>query len=383
MFPCPQPPDWSIDWAKLDQLPWLQDMRGCPQNPDRHAEGDVWTHVHLVTEAMVALPSWRELPESDRRILFAAALLHDVAKPACTRVEPDGRISARGHSWRGAVRTRNILWRHNLPFAEREAVCAIVRHHLVPFFLAESENPHRMAIEVSQTVRCNLLAIMAEADVRGRVCPDPQRLLDQIGRFRVEAEQARCWTSPFEFASDHARFLYFRDPTRDPNSIAEHSHRSRVVLLSGLPASGKDHWIEQNGFGLPVVSLDAIREGLGLYPSDPQGEVLNQARERAREHLNNGQDFIWNSANLSRNIRNECLRLINGFDAHLRIVYIEVSPERLFEQNRHRRRRMPEKVIERLLDRWEVPDRTEAHQVDYVVEEQPEIRPMLEPTARS
>ena len=62
MFPpCPQPPDWSIDWATLDQLPWLQDMRGCPQNSQRHAEGDVWVHVHLVTEAMVALPAWRQV----------------------------------------------------------------------------------------------------------------------------------------------------------------------------------------------------------------------------------------------------------------------------------------------------------------------------------
>jgi predicted kinase len=344
-------------------------MRNCPQNPQRHAEGDVWTHVHLVTEAMVALPGWRELPEADRRILFASALLHDVAKPACTRIEPDGKISARGHSWRGAVRSRGILWRSNVPFAEREAVCAIVRHHLVPFFLAESENPRRMAIEVSQTIRCDLLAIMAEADVLGRICPDPQRLLNQIGRFREEAERASCLSTRFEFPSDHARFLYFRDPERDPNACAEESHRCRVVLLSGLPAAGKDHWVERNAADMPMVSLDAIRDGLGLYPSDPQGEVLKQARELAGEHLRNGQDFIWNAANLSRNIRGECLRLLNGFDAHLRIVYIETPAEQLFAQNRQRRRRTPEKVIERLLDRWEVPDLTEAHQVEYVVKE--------------
>ena len=181
MFPpCPQPPDWSIDWTSLDRLPWLQDMKGGPQNPDRHAEGDVWIHVHMVTEAMVALPAWRDLSEEGRRVLFAAALLHDVAKPACTRIEPDGRISARGHSWRGAVRARNILWRLGFPFAERETVCAIVRHHLVPFFLPDSEDPPRLAIEVSQTTRCDWLALMAEADARGRTCPDPQRLLDQI-----------------------------------------------------------------------------------------------------------------------------------------------------------------------------------------------------------
>jgi tRNA uridine 5-carbamoylmethylation protein Kti12 len=48
-------------------------------------------------------------------------------------------------------------------------------------------------------------------------------------------------------------------------------------------------------------------------------------------------------------------------------VYVETTPDRLFAQNRQRRRRVPEKVIERLLGRWEVPDRTEAHRVEYVL----------------
>ncbi len=365
--PCPQPPDWSIDWAALDQLPWLRDMKGCPQNPDRHAEGDVWTHVHLVAEGMAALPAWRELPDDDRRLLFAAALLHDVAKPACTRVEHDGRISSRGHSWRGAVQARRILWRLGVPFAEREAVCAIVRHHLVPFFLADSENPRRLAIEVSQTARCDRLAVMAEADIRGRVCPDPQKLLDQVALFREHAIEAGCLSEPFAFASDHARFLYFRDPARTPDAPAHEEFRARVVLLSGLPGAGKDHWLERHLSGWPVVGLDEIRQELGVPPSDPQGEVLNRARETARDHLRNGRHFVWNATNLSRNVRADCVRLFHGYDAHVRLVYVETTPDRLLAQNRQRRRRVPEKVIERLLDRWEVPDRTEAHLVEYVV----------------
>ena len=366
-LPCPQPPDWVIDWPALDPLPWLQDLKGCPQNPDRHAEGDVWAHVHLVTEAMVALPAWRELPEADRRVLFLAALLHDVAKPACTRVEPDGRISSRGHSWRGAVRARAVLWRLGVPFAEREAVCAIVRHHLVPFFLVDSEDPRRLAIEVSQTARLDHLAVMAEADVRGRVCPDPQKLLDQIALFREHAVEAGCLSCPFEFPSDHARFLYFRDPARQPDSPAHEEFRCDAVVLSGLPGAGKDHWIEKHLPGRPVVSLDAIRQELGVPPSDPQGEVLSRARELAREHLRAHRDFVWNATNLSRNVRRDCLGLFHEYGARVRLVYVEVPPERLFAQNRQRKRKVPEKVIERLLDRWEVPDRTEAHQVDYVV----------------
>ena len=376
MFPpCPQPPGWSIDWASLDPLPWLQDMKGCPQNPDRHAEGDVWSHVHLVAEAMVALPAWRELPEAERRILFFSALLHDVAKPACTRIEPDGRVSARGHSWRGAVRARGILWRLGVPFAEREQVCAIVRHHLVPFFLVDSSNPRRLVIEVSQTAKCDLLTLMAEADVRGRICPDPQRMFEQIARFREQAETVGCLNSVHAFSSDHERYLFFREPHRNWNEADPETSGSHVVLLSGLPGAGKDYWLEGHLRDWPRVNLDDIRQDMHVPASDPQGIVLNRAREIALDHLRNRRDFIWNGPCLSRNIRNDCLRMFHSYNARTRIVYVEVPPEQLFLQNQQRRRRVPEKVIERMLDRWEVPDRTEAHEVEYVVSNETTIVP--------
>ena len=164
-----------------------------------------------------------------------------------------------------------------------------------------------------------------------------------------------------------ARFLYFRDPSRPADVATTEAFKCDVILLCGLPAAGKDHWREEHLPDWPVVSLDAIREELGVPPSDPQGDVLNRARETAREHLRNARNFVWNAHNLSRNVRAECIRLFHGHDARVRIVYVESTPDRLFAQNRSRKRKVPEKVIERLLDRWEVPDRTEAHAVDYVI----------------
>jgi tRNA uridine 5-carbamoylmethylation protein Kti12 len=53
--------------------------------------------------------------------------------------------------------------------------------------------------------------------------------------------------------------------------------------------------------------------------------------------------------------------------ARVRIVYLEAPPDVLRRQNRERARPVPQAVLERMLARWEVPDLTEAHQVDYVV----------------
>lgn len=369
LFPCPEPPDWKIDWATLDTLPWIREMKGCPQNPSRHAEGDVWTHVHMVCEAMTALPEWQNLPADQRKILFTTALLHDVSKPACTRIEPNGTISSRGHSWRGAVRARQILWRRAVPFKTREAIAAMVRHHLVPFFLIDSENPRRMAIDVSQTARCDWLSILAESDARGRICPEPEHLIRQVAGFREQARELGCLSTPYPFVTDHSRFLYFREPNRLPDMPAEEKFTCDVTLMSGLPGAGKDHWIDRHARELDVVSLDAIRLEMRVAPSDPQGEVLNRARELAKQNLRDGRNFVWNAPNLSRHVRGECIRLFHDYGARIRIVYVEVPVDRLFSQNRARRRKVPEGVIERLLERWEVPDATEAHSIEWVVDE--------------
>jgi predicted kinase len=370
---CPQPPAWRLDWEALnDRFAWVRDLAGCPQDPVHHAEGDVWVHLRLVLEKLAALPAWRALPEPERQVVFTAALLHDVAKPECTRFEPDGRVSARGHSRRGAIVARRLLWRLGVLFDLREQITALVRFHQVPFYLIERADALRLAAEVSQTARCDHLAVLAEADAKGRRSRDVPRLLDNIALFAEFCREQDCLTRPRAFPSDHTRFLYFRDEGRHPDAPAHEDFRGEAVLMSGLPGAGKDHWISRNLPGWAVISLDALRGELDVDPADPQGALVNRARELARDHLRHGRPFVWNATNLSRQVRGESLRLLAGYHVRVRIVYVEVDEPRLHAQNRRRPAPVPAAVIERLLDRWEVPDRTEAHRVDCFVENSPD-----------
>ena len=69
-------------------------------------------------------------------------------------------------------------------------------------------------------------------------------------------------------------------------------------------------------------------------------------------------------------MRSQILRLLTDYHAKIRIVYVESSFGSLFAQNASRRSIVPPSVIHRLLDRWTVPDLTEAHEVQYVVHEE-------------
>jgi len=182
---CPAPPDWSVDFAAFERyLPALSTLSACPGDPVHHAEGDVETHTRMVLEVMAALPSYRALGEADRHVVTLACLLHDIAKPATLQNLEGGRISHPGHARKGMRLARKFLWELDVPFAIREQVCGLIRHHEVPFFAIENDDPREAAIRASMTARCDLLCIVAEADARGRRCEDEQRLLDHVALFR-------------------------------------------------------------------------------------------------------------------------------------------------------------------------------------------------------
>ncbi len=364
LAPCPTPPDWQLDWDGLNQEEtWLQSLIDCQQDVINHGEGDVWTHTRMVCESLIANPASRILPEDERQIVFNAALFHDIAKPMCRKEEDDGHISFRGHSRRGAIETRRILWERGVPLSIREQICSMIRHHLVPFWLIEREDNRRLTLEVAETTRCDHLALLAEADARGRICQDLQRLLDNIALYVEQCRQEGVWSGPYPFESDHARFLYFQRASAAPEYVPYEDFACEVIMMSGIPGVGKDHWIEENGEGWPVISLDGLREEMDIDPSDNQGAIVNRARELAREHLRAKRSFIWNATNLSRQLRGQSIQLFQSYHARIRIVYLEVTPERQREQNRQRAKAVPQKVIDKLLRRWEMPDLTEAHEL--------------------
>jgi putative nucleotidyltransferase with HDIG domain len=374
-FPhCPAPPDWTFDWPALVQrFAWLQALDGVPQNPVYHAEGDVLVHTRMVVAALVSLEAWRSLPEPARSLLFAAALLHDVGKPATTRTEPDGRITSKKHAQVGAQMARALLYTgasldRPVPFPQRETIVQLVRYHGLPLWALERADPQREVITAGQIVRLDWLALLAEADVRGRIAADCADLLVNIDLFREFCREQGCFGQPYAFANDQSRMDYFRTPGRDPAYAAYAGTSFEVLLMSGLPGAGKDTWLAANRPDLPVIALDDLRAELGVDPADDQGAVVQAAKARARELLRRQQPFAWNATTITRSLRRQLVDLFTDYGARVHIVYVEAPYAELPARNRRRpaAAAVPEKVLQRLLRRLDVPDPTEAQRVDWV-----------------
>jgi predicted kinase len=137
--------------------------------------------------------------------------------------------------------------------------------------------------------------------------------------------------------------------------------------MSGLPGAGKDTWVENHADGRAVISLDALRYELDVDPADDQGAVVKRAQEMARDYLRREQPFIWNATNISRQLREGLIDLIAGYKGRVHIVYVETTWQELMHRNQTRARSIPPAVIQKLANKLEVPDLTEAHQVDWIM----------------
>ncbi len=365
----------TIPLEKLE--PALADLAGVPQDPAYHGEGDALTHTRLVMARMAEQPSFLALDEDDRQLLLAAAALHDWGKARCT-VQEDGRWTSPNHSAVGAKMARQLLMTQlglsGTPEAVRlrEAVCWLVRWHMRPPHIFEAADPGRalrqMASmgELTALFTLEKLAVLCEADIRGRVCADREARLEDAALFRALAEEAGCLRGPAAYPDAYSRFADLCGRTAVPGQRVYDPTWGTVVMVSGLPGTGKDTYIAAHYGGLPMVSLDEVRRGMGAAPDDGGGQVLRRAREQALALLREKRPFVLNATNLSQANRGRWAELFHRYGAAVRIEYLETGWEERCRRNLSRRDSVPESAVARMLRSFTPPQLTEAEQVRWI-----------------
>ncbi len=156
----------------VDRLfPELDALIDCPQEPEWHPEGDVWTHNLLVIDQ--ARQRIDGLGRPQQIALMLGAVCHDYGKPATTGLI-DGRIRSLNHEKMGIAPASTFLDRlqiHTLDgYDVREQVLGLVAHHLKPgmWHTARDGVGDGAFRRLARKVDLELLARLATADCRGR-----------------------------------------------------------------------------------------------------------------------------------------------------------------------------------------------------------------------
>lgn len=182
-------------------FPEIAALRGCPQDPEWHPEGDVLTHTGHCCDALAKLDEWREAPADRRRLLMLGVLAHDFGKPATTsRSEVRGRLRWRslGHEAAGGPLADNFLRRIGAPHSVIDGVHPLVVLHLAHHHgSGEFSDSHirRLARKLHPATIDDLCAVMI-ADSLGRPPLTGPETLVLIKKLRTRAHQLSIRASP-------------------------------------------------------------------------------------------------------------------------------------------------------------------------------------------
>ncbi len=391
-------PDFAECATRLSRdLDLITQFSNTPQDPGWHAEGDVYVHTDMVLREVYALVNGpaAHLDTRRRGLVVLGALLHDIAKPICTRwaeIRGTERWTARGHEAQGRSYLAPRLIDCGLDYSELETLLGLVGYHHEPKFLVVKDRPIHHYRHLCRLADPELLYWVELADMRGRTCPDWDEGIEQIELFRMFCQEH----GTTQRGGDHLAALHqmleeslgeHSDDTRDlvlgaslrsledgtiqsveealARSFSYRESFSDLVILVGPSGSGKSTWIDRYLPTFDNVSLDDLRVEIAGGRSDQasNGRVLAEARERLRISLRAKRPVVWDATNLRKDFRSRIAQLGFDYGALVTLVVLHTEPSVTKKRNVTRTHSISAGVQQQQLDKFQWPELDEGHRI--------------------
>ncbi|MEN8907702.1 MAG: ATP-binding protein [Clostridiales bacterium] len=353
---CPKEPNFTIGWDKIENdFDWFKKLKNIKNNSNynNYNADNIYTHTKAVCEKLVTLKEWQLLDEIDRAVIFYAALMHYITKSPYRR-----ELNARSLIYKNNEST------FNFSLEIREKIVKLVRYYDLPLSIMKLSDPQKEILKVNQMIRLDHLSLLTKAYVMSKTNINNKVSLDKIDYFKNLCIENECYDKTFEFKNNFSRFMYFFKDGYLPTFEVSDNTKFEVIMIVGLPLSGKDTFIRKTLKDYQVVSLDLSKEELSYYNKDNfQGKSLQNAKEKAREYMRDRISFVWNSTNINKNFRNQLIKFFTDYGAITKIYYIETSYQELLKRTSENEKHITERQINQYIDKLELPDFTDAHSV--------------------
>lgn len=366
---------WKIEynWEKIWKIDDFSKMESCQQNPKYHKEGNVKEHTIKVCEEALKIcdSEYYSSVYKDRWIvgeenldktflLLTAALFHDIGKTVTTKLGKDGNWHSYNHEIEGEKITRKLLWDTGCYF--REEVCALVRYHMMPLGLFERKNYMEEIARICSIVPSwNLLVYLKQCDLAGSIHEnDAQKQTDymKLNEIRTIGNAIDRYVLPHIGYRRH-NFEYYNDSVNKKNI--------NLIVMIGLPGSGKDTYIEKEFKNNHTVILcrDDIRTELGycnqdekiVGTSEQEKEVTRIFNERMLNAAKMGKDIVINNINLKKEYRDNYTKMLSNYNLNITYYYIEATS---LEKNIERRNgQISKEVFYNMIEKFEWPIKQE------------------------
>lgn len=383
-----------------DKYPLLKLFKDTEQDLVWHAEGHVHIHTDMVLDEIYKIiddSKWC-LSDSQKKVLMMAAVFHDYAKPITTKsVERHGRICvvASRHEFMGASLLFNLPRPQEITQSEWLSVIKLVAYHQMPKkAVRESYNFGGYMRLLNAAGDLKLLYLLELADMLGRTCEDMEENLLYLDLFKQDCESHGLFGLDGDLIQKEVRFnhsnltdavyhkgLYDISEGNIPNlectSVMPYTNRPtpNLVILCGLPASGKSTLAKRLFSDYVVISLDSIRKELTGREEDQSqnDEVLRVAKSRLIECFRIGQNVVYDSTAFRFDFRSWVVDLARKYDVEysyfIRILCVMSDIDKSVSQDTTRTRSVGRERIKDMAEKFQIPTYLESDRVEFIVQD--------------